>query len=273
MPEASSISLFVVPITTLAIIGAGLIGLLCGSLGPYLVWKRLGLLGDAVAHASLCVVAFALLFKVESAYVLIPFSIVIGFLLSLAQERNFTELDSVLAIFFAGFMGIGLIIMSISGQGSEEILHVLFGDIQKTTLEDLYLLAVLNIVVLGYLFKFKKQLQLMLLQPELAKIEGIHTKLHARVLLILCAVTVAVCLKLMGVVLVTALFIAPALTSLAFAKSARHHMLLSIILGLGISVTGILVSKILALPSSATIAALGLIVFVMTFLFRSKRSA
>ncbi len=268
MPEVS-----VFPITTIAILGAALIGLLCGGLGPYLVWKRLGLLGDAVAHASLCVVALALLFNISSTVVLIPFSIVIGYLLSIAQEKKFTELDSVLAIFFSGFMGIGLIIMTLSGKGSEEVLHILFGDIQNTNILDVSLLAVLACFVFSYLYIFKKEIQLMLLQPELAQIEGINIKRHSRALLILCSVTVAVCLKLMGVVLVTALFIAPSLTSLSFARSAHQHMLLSIIIGFGISLIGILISKGLELPSSATIAALGLVVFVATSLFRGKKSA
>ena len=262
----------VLPITTLTVIATALAGLLCGALGPFLVWKRLGLLGDAVSHASLMVVALALALGFPSAALLIPFAIAIGFLLSKFQEKQFSELDSVLAVFFAGFMGIGLIIMSISGKGSEEILHALFGDVQTLLWQDLAMLGILNVIVLAYLFRFKRELRLLILQPDLAQIEGINRILHTRALMILTAVTVAICLKLMGVVLVTILFVAPALISLTFSRSANQHALLSVGFGVGISLGGLAISKVLMLPTSASIAALGLLVFLAAGLFRGKRA-
>lgn len=257
-------------ITLNVILIAYFLGRLCGSLSPYIVWKRLGLLGDTVAHASLFVVAFALLLGIESSYVIIPFSIAIGLLLSYAQEKKFFELDSVLAVFFAGFMGLGLITMTLSGEDSEEILHVLFGDIEKTSTLDILILFALNTFVFFYLQKFEKQLQLMLLDQDLAKIEGINVKKHSTFLLVICSLTVGVCLKMMGVVLVTALFIAPALISLAFAKSARQHSAISTLLGSSMAVIGVLAAKFFNIPGGATIASTGLIVFLLVTVIKGR---
>jgi ABC-type Mn2+/Zn2+ transport system permease subunit len=149
-------------------------GALCGALGPYLVWRRMGLLGDAIAHAGLAVVAVSLLLDISSTPLLLVFAALIGYLLSFAQEKNFSELDSVLAILFAGFMGLGLLIIHFSGKGSEEILHVLFGDVSQTNSFDLIVLAALSAFVVSYLLWFRKPLQLMLLHSDLARIEGVQ---------------------------------------------------------------------------------------------------
>lgn len=256
----------------LSVVAAALAGLLCGALGPYLVWKRLALLGDAVAHASLCVIAIALVIGLPSIWLLIPFAIGLGLLLSKSQSQRFQELDSVLGIFFAGFMGLGLLIMVLSGKSSNHIMPILFGDLQRVTGSDIAILVALNFAIHGYLYFYKRPLQMMLLQADLAIIEGIDIQKHTRALLVMISVTVAVCLHLMGVVLVTALFVAPTLSSLSIAKSVKQHMSLTLLLALMMALTGTLISKYYELPSSATIATFGLFLFLLVSLARSSKA-
>lgn len=263
-------SFFNEPISGIVFVAALLIGLLCGALGPYLVWKRLGLLGDSVSHASLAVIALALALGLSESVLLIPFAVLLGLAMSYLQEKNYSELDSILAIFFAGFMGLGLLIMSKTGRGSEEVLHALFGDIESTSTSDIATLAVLTVFVLAYLLKFRKTLQLIIVQPDLARVEGVNVRTHTTILLVTCSVTVALCLKLMGVVLVTMLFVAPSLISLSLAKSARQHSVLSLVVGVALAVGGTALAFGFTLPVSATIATLGLVIFAITTLLRGR---
>lgn len=261
---------FVQPISNLVVVSALLAGLLCGALGPYLVWKRLGLLSDSVSHASLAVIAIALALGLPETSLLIPFAIILGLLMSYLQKRSFSELDSVIAIFFAGFMGLGLIIMSQTGRGSDEVLHVLFGDIENINGTDVLWLTILTAGVLGYLARYRNILKLTLVQPELAHLEGINVQRHMTILLVMCSVTVAVCLKFMGVVLVTMLFVAPSLIAMSFARSARAHTALSLIIGVAISIGGVGIASIMKWPVSATVALLGFAVFVATAAIKGR---
>jgi zinc transport system permease protein len=259
-----------IEVSSLVVIAATLTGILCGSLSPYLVWKRLGLLSDSVSHAALMVIAVALAFGVSSSALLIPFSVLIGLLLSYMQKKDFKELDSVLGIFFAGFMGVGLIVMHVTGKGSEEVLHALFGDIQSINAESIAILVTLTILVVGYLLKNRRALQLSLVQPDLAKVEGIPVNRHMTILLVLCSVTVAVCLQLMGIVLITMLFVAPSMTALSFARSTRQHLILSVVFGVGIALLGTAVAQIAKLPVSASIATVGLVVFAVSVVLKKR---
>lgn len=252
------------------VLTAALAGLLCGALGPYLVWKRLGLLSDSVSHASLAVIAIALAFGLPETSLLIPFAVVLGLLMSYLQKRSFSELDSIIAVFFAGFMGLGIIIMNQTGRGSDEVLHVLFGDIESVSGTDVLWLAVLTFIVLTYLARYRDTLRLTLVQPELAKLEGINVQRHTTILLVMCSVAVAVCLKLMGVVLVTMLFVAPSLIALSFTRSARTHALLSLAIGIAIAVGGVGVAQLMKWPISATVALLGFSVFIVTATLKGR---
>lgn len=260
-------------ISWLVVVAAAIAGLLCGALSPYLVWKRLGLLSDSVSHASLMVIAVALAFDLSESLLLIPFSICIGLMLSYLQKKNYKELDSAIAIFFAGFMGIGLIIMHITGNGSEEVLHALFGDIQDITEVNLVLLCVLTVLVLGYLAKYKSELRLTLVQPDLARVEGISVDKHTTALLVLCSVTVAICLQIMGIVLVTMLLVAPSMISVAYAKSSKSHSMLSLIVGVLMALFGVLLAKTFHFPVSATIATLGLVLFFISVFTKRRTSS
>lgn len=255
---------FTPPLTTIAYAMCLMAGLLGGALGPGIVWNRLGLLGDTISHSSLSVMAIGLILGLPEQSLLIPFSVALGLGLALLRSHKILDTDSVLAVVFSGMMGVGLLLMSATGVNPTRLLFLLAGDLSSAQAQDLFIISVWTLLVIFYLMKFRKELRLITLQADLATIQGVRVKLHQTLLLVLICVSVAICVKLMGVILVTALFVTPALIARQFSTSASGHALLSIAFGLALSGAGLALGTALKLHVPPTIAALGLGVFALS---------
>lgn len=243
-------------------------GLLCGILGPFMVWKRLGLMGDTLAHASLTGVAIATFFKWPLQYVLVPFSVFVSQVLGWIESRKRFQNDAVLGVLFSGFLGLGVILLSRAVEEPEELLHVLLGDAQSVEFSDAASLFVILIVTGLYIFVKRRELVLMTLNEEMAQIEGISIGRHRMVLLGLIGLTVAACLKVLGVVLVTSLLMAPTLISQVWAKSLRQQFVFNAFLSLLISLLGVAIGLHFEFPLGACIAVVGFVLFIATAVFK-----
>ncbi len=244
-------------------------GLLGGVIGPYIVWNRLSLLSDTIAHASLFIAALALVVGLTPVALLIPFSVVLAVLIYHFQRLEKFDTDGILAMLFSGFTGMGLVIMHITGKGSEELLHLLFGRLQDLVVYDFYLFLMVAIGTVIYLCIFQKKLLLIIFNENIARIEGISTGTHRLIFLVLTALSVVICLKIMGVMLVTSLFVAPPLLAYGFSRSVRSFLILSPLLGILLVSSGAFMGNYYSVPVSASISSIALLLFVLSgFLFR-----
>jgi zinc transport system permease protein len=238
-------------------------GLLCGVVGPFILWRRLSLMGDAMAHASLSTSAIALLLKIPLSWVGIPSVLFFSQVLALVDTEGRSEVEAVVAMLYSGLLALGILILAISGQGSQEMVHLLLGDILVVNWNDFALLVAAAILVVGYLWTFRQELVLISLHKDIAEIEGIHVKLHHFLLLAMIGLVIGVGLRLMGVVLMTGLFVVPPLIAKELSGTMRGQFKFSILFGLIISALGFILSILLDLPTGPTIAAFGLICYLL----------
>lgn len=264
MTIATAIELFQAPFFREALLGSLLAGAICGLLGPYIVWRRLGLMGDSISHASLTAVAGALYFQVPLNLVLFPFTLGVSLFLAWIEEQKVSEADSVLAVFFAGFLAVGILIMTTMGQGSAELVHVLLGEILLISSGDLLLLGCVLAVILVFLRVTRWQLTLIMLQPDLARIEGFPVRRFNYLLMALVGLTVAACLKLMGVILLTALLMVPPMTAKSLSGTLNGQLKWSFIISVALAMLGTLLAFYLDWPTGPTIAGFGLIVYLLS---------
>lgn len=251
-----------------ALLSSILAGAICGVLGPLMAWKRLGLLGSSIAHASLAAIGVAKLINVSIYTLLYPFSILLSVLLAKLKVQAKQEMDSLLALFYSGFMALGILLISIKGQGSTEVIHFLFGNILLSNELDILVLFLLSVLTIIYIIKNKKQIILSLLNEELAITEGVAIKKHNYIIMILISITTIASLKLMGIVLMTSLLMAPTMIASKFTKNIKNHLMLSTLLGVLISVFGLMISLLSDLPSGSCIAVLALFSFFIVHLLK-----
>lgn len=254
-----------------ALLAGTLIAVLCSVLGVFLVLRRLSLIGDGLAHVTFGSTAIALSLKLYSASALLV-SLPIVLLSSLGilklTEKARMSGDTAIGIVSALGISVGIILASGGGGYNVDLLSYLFGNILSITPEEVAIAALLFCVVMLLLYLFFQDLFAITFDEELARVSGIRTATINAVLVLLTALSVVLAMKLVGIMLISALLILPAASALQLARSFRTCVLMASLQGGCSVVAGIFVSFVTNLPTSATVVLLNLALFCLAFLAR-----
>lgn len=240
-------------IVLMAWAAGSILSLLLGPLGCLVVWRRLSYFGDAIAHASLLGVAIALLAELPVAPVMFSIALLFALVLSLWLRDKRFHADTMLGFLAHGALAIGIMLVSLSDHSQIDINSFLFGDILTITRQDMFLIIALVLTGLIILIRHWNALVLATLNDNLAKVEGVAVSRHNMYLIALLALTVAVGIKLVGVLLITALLIMPAAAARPLANNPVQMAILSVICSVFAIVFGLILAVKLDSPTGPTI--------------------
>ena len=254
-----------------ALLAGVLIAALCSVLGVFLVLRRLSLIGDGLAHVTFGGTAVALACKIYSAAALLV-SLPLVLLASLGilrlTEKARINGDAAIGIVSATGIAVGIMLASLGGGYNVDLLSYLFGNILSISREEVMVAAGLFCLVILLLGLFYNDLLAVTFSEELARVSGVRTRLINAVLVMLTAMSVVLAMKLVGIMLISALLILPAVSALQLARSFNACIVLAALLGCSSVVTGIFLSFLTNLPTSATIVLLNLLFFGCTCVLR-----
>ncbi len=235
-------------------------------IGIHLVVRRYSMMADTLAHTSLLGVTVGFFAGINP----IAGAVVVGAISAVVIEylRNERKLpgDAVLAVFISGSLALTVIIYSLMPSAGMNLFSFLFGSITTVSISDLYLTSVLSILLLSTLFFLHRDLFLVSLDEDLAKVSGVKAKLTNYVALVLTAVSVSLAIKVVGALLVGALMVIPVMTAVNMKKGFYGTQVLSVIISLFCVIGGLFASYYIGLPSGGTIVAISLILFVLSFI-------
>jgi len=254
-----------------ALLAGSLIGVLCAVLGVFLVLRRLSLIGDGLAHITFGSVALALFAGLQgAAMLLVSLPVVVLASLGILKLAHKARLGGDAAIGIVSSLGIALgVMLAVLGRGyGVDLFSYLFGSILAISRTELLVAAALFLTVLTLLWLYYHDLVALSFNEELASVGGIKSRFLNGLLAVLTALTVVLAMKLVGVMLISALLILPASTALQVARGFRVTVLLSVAVSLAAVVGGIVLSFMLNLPSGATIILLAFGLFGLAFLYR-----
>jgi zinc transport system permease protein len=247
-----------------ALLAGVLIAALCSVLGVFLVLRRLSLIGDGLAHVTFGSTAVALACKIYSASALLV-SLPLVLLASLGilrlTEKARINGDAAIGIVSAAGIAVGIILASIGGGYNVDLLSYLFGNILSISREEVMIAAGLFSVVILLLGLFYNDLLAVTFSEELARVSGVRTRQINAVLVMLTAMSVVLAMKLVGIMLISALLILPAVSALQLARSFKACIGMAALLGCCSVVAGIFLSFLTNLPTSAMIVLLNLLFF------------
>lgn len=254
-----------------ALLSGAFIALACSTLGVVLVLRRFSLIGDGLAHVTFGSVALGLLLRVYPVYVSIPVVMLSSLgILKLTQRARLYGDAAIGVVSSFGIAG-GVILASVAGGFNVDLFSYLFGNILAIRPEELTLSVLLSVVVLAVVALCFQEIFSMTFDEDFARVSGIATERISVTLVLLTAVTVVLAMNVVGVMLVSALLVLPAVTALQLARGFRTAMLISAATAL-VSVTGgIFISVGLNLPSGATIVMTNLVLFLAAFAARVVR--
>ena len=254
-----------------ALVSGILVGILCAVLGVFLVLRRLSLIGDGLAHVTFGSVALALALKAQPTYVTLAALPVV--LLSSLGILKLTEKariygDAAIGIVSAAGIAGGILIAGASGGFNVELFSYLFGNILAVSSSETILAGALFCVVIAVITVNYNRLFAITFDEELARSSGIQVERINALLALLTALTVVLAMKLVGILLVSALLIIPPVTALQVARSFRLTIILAALFSVFSVTTGILLSFSLNLPSGGVIVLLNIVLLMLSLVWR-----
>lgn len=252
-----------------ALLGAFLVGVVCASVGVFVVLRGLAFLGDAVAHISFPGVVIAYLVKGDlvlgGAVAAVAGALTIG----LVGRRAGLREDTAIGVVFSGMFALGVVLFSGIKQYTGDLLAVLLGDVLGISAQQLVLAAVTAAAVLLVLYLVWKEVVFVSFDPTGAAAAGLDVQRYDALLLVLVGVAIAISIQIVGVVLVVALLVTPAATARLVAREMRQLLTLAIALATVASVAGIYLSYYLNTASGGSIVLVATALFFVVWSIRS----
>ena len=244
------------------------IGIICASLGIFLVLRKMSLIGDGLSHVSFGAIALGLFFGVYPFYVAVPTVLAGSYLILKITEKAKVYGDAAIGIVSAIGIAGGIILASISRGFNVDLFSYLFGNILAISQLELVISVLLSIIVLATLDFYYWDLFSATFDEEYAKTSGIKTGFINILLSLLTALTVVLSVKMVGVMLVSALLILPAVTALQISKGFMTSIFIAVVVSLISVISGISFSFFLNLPTGATIVMVNAFFFMFALIYK-----
>ncbi|WP_374999672.1 metal ABC transporter permease [Aeromicrobium sp. CTD01-1L150] len=252
----------------LALVAAVFTGLAAPAIGTYLVQRRLALLGDGLGHVALTGVALGLLTGTAPVLTALVVAALGAALIEVLRAFTRTSADLALAMLFYGGIAGGVLLVNLSGEGAAVLNQYLFGAITTVDRSEVWVVAVLGVIVVSTSLLLGPQLFAVCQDEEHARVSGVPVRLYGLLVAVLAAVTITVAMRTVGLLLVSALMVVPVAAAQQLARSFRATHLLAMLIGLLTAVGGVVVSYESDVQPGPTIVMLALGVFAATALTR-----
>jgi len=252
-----------------ALIAGIAVAIICSFMGTFLVLRRYSLFGDGIAHVSFGGISIGLFLGIAPLWTAFVVAILGG--LGLQKLRQSTKIsgDAAVAVTLVSGLAIGVILVSASGGFSVDIFSFLFGSILLISFEDTALIIGISAGIIATLVILQKQFLHLTFNEEQAKIAGLNVSVLNYIFVVLAAVTVVTSMRLVGILLISALIVIPNIAAMMFGKGFKKTVGISISMSVFSVIVGILLSYYLNLAPSGTIVIIAVSLLLGTLAARS----
>ncbi|MDR1909408.1 MAG: metal ABC transporter permease [Spirochaetaceae bacterium] len=246
-----------------------LVSICSAMLGVSLVLKRYSMIGDGLSHVGFGALAAATALNAAPLSVAIPVVVAAAFLLLRLGERSLIKGDAAIALFSTSSLAIGVVIISRTTGMNTDVCNYLFGSILAMKGSDVQLSAVLSVTVVILFLVFYHKLFAITFDETFARATGVKTGLYNMLIAFLTAITIALGMRMMGAMLISALIIFPALTSMRLFKRWRSVTISSVCVSILCFFTGIVISYVYATPTGASVVLMNIFAFFLFWLINN----
>ena len=249
-----------------AVIGGIGVAVLAGPLGCFIVWRRLAYFGDTLSHSALLGVAMALLLELNITFTVFIISVIVAMLLLLLQRQAQLSSDALLGLLAHATLAVGLVVLAFMTWVRVDLMGFLFGDILAINTTDIVIIWIGGLAVLAALALIWKSLFAATVNYEIAVAEGLKPDRANFFFMVLMAAVIAISMKIVGVLLITALLIIPAATARRFAISPEMMAIVASMIGAASVWIGLEGSLRWDTPAGPSIVVAALLGFILSLL-------
>lgn len=263
------------PFMQRAIIVGTLVSLCAALLGVSLVLKRYSMIGDGLSHVGFSALAVAAVANLAPLYVAIPVVVIAAFFLLRLSENHPLRGDSAIAVISTSALAFGVLVLSLHGGINTNIYNYMFGSIYAMSASESLFSIIVSILVLILFCLFYNRIFAVTFDETFARSAGLRAGLCNMLIASLTAVTIVIGMRMMGSMLISALIIFPALTSMRIFKTFRSVIVSSSIVSVACFLTGLTLSYFFDTPGGATIVLVNvavMLLFSAIALLRARRA-
>ena len=241
-------------------------GAMLSILGPFAINRKMGFMADAMAHATLPIIAVGVFLGFSISELGVPAAILIAiFLGPIIKNTNVGE-DTAIGIIFSSFFALGFVLISLLNV-TVNLEDLLFGQILAVSTSDVYIVVSLLLIVLTVVIVYFKQLLFYSFDPIGAEVKGLNTTFLNYLFLILLSIAIVGSLQTVGIILVLSMLIIPAASAKLVTDTFVTSIKISVLFGIISSISGLYLSYFLNLPSGPSMSLVATGIFVLSFLF------
>ncbi|MDM5208489.1 metal ABC transporter permease [Cytobacillus kochii] len=258
-----------------------IIGIIAPLLGVYIVVRRLSLIADALSHVTLAGIAASLLLEkkltgfsgVNPVYMGMAFSVTGSVFIEKLRSvyKHYQELA--IPIILSGGTGLSVIFISLADGFNSDLFGYLFGSVSAVSREDLWLIIIISVIIIAIIVSLYKELFLLSFDEEHAQASGIPVKIVHFIFIVMVALVIASSMRIVGILLVSALMTLPVAASMRIAKGFKQTILLSVIFGEVSVLGGLFLAYYLDLAPGGTIVIIAVLILLVTILLKKVKTS
>jgi len=260
-------SLFGYQFMQYAIVGGTLAAATCAAIGLFMLLRREALIGEGIAHVSFGGIALGLFIGVYPVYTALLLSVIATLFITWLRRKGIANSDAAIGIVVAFGLSLGLVLLSLSGGFNVDLFTYLFGSILTIDTQDLATSVGLAAGVLVFLLVLHKEVLSITFDEKAARVSGIPVEKINFAFSILVALTVALSIKIIGILLVTALLILPGVAAMQLRLSFRGTMVFAIAASVISVAAGVTISAVVNVATSAVIIFVAMAVAAVTTVY------
>jgi len=253
-----------------SLLAAAVVGGLCSFIGVFVVLRGLSFVGAGTSHAAFAGVTLGYLIGWPPLALAILFGLATVWITGWVEEKGRMKLDVSIGILYTATMALAILFIGLMKSYNAEVYGYLFGSVLSVTADELAVIGGLAVLVLGLIVSFSKELYFIAFDQEMAEASGIPARRIFFLLLTLVGLTVVIALKTVGAILVFAMILIPASTAYQLTHSLRTLTWYSVLIGVGTSLGGVMISAAWDIPSGPAIVLLATAVFFLSLFLSQK---
>ena len=249
-----------------------LTSILISTVGVFVVLRRMSMVGDSLSHASLAGVAFGMLFGIYPFYGALVFTVIAAILIEILRKAFKKYSEVALAVVMSAGIGLAVVMISLGKSYNRDLFSYLFGSLIAVSEKDIKLMGFLGLAVITSIIALNRELFAVTFDEESAKISGIPVNLINLYLSLVTALSVALSVRIVGTLLVSALMVIPTAVSLQVSKSFKMVFIISNLVALFSVILGIIISYYFDLAPGGTIILISSFILAIVLFIKGVRS-
>lgn len=246
-----------------------ILSVLFGSISFFVVLRKMAFLGAGIAHTAFGGVALGVLMSTDPFATSLVFCALASLMIYKMSRVSALSIDTSIGILFSLSMALGAIFISLKKDYTFDLMGYLFGNVLAVTDTDIYIALFVTAIFMPFFLISLRRLLFVSFDPEVAKISGLYADFLDMLLLVFLSVIIVVSIKIVGIILVSALIILPASFALLLSNRYKTVIVYSVLFTLLTTISGLFLSDLLDTPTGATMVSIGTVIYFSAIGFRA----